>query len=93
MNPITMKRVAWYALSALSASLATLLVRAMLARLWRAAGHEPSESAVENSWPEAITWAAAAGAGVGVARVLARRATEAGFEAVTGESPEAVVST
>lgn len=87
-----MKRVAWYAVSALSASLATMLVRAMLARLWRASGHEPSESALENSWPEAVIWAAAAGAGVGVARVLARRATEVGFESVTGESPEALVT-
>ena len=89
MNP---KRLAWYAVSALSASLATVLVRALLARLWRAAGHEPSESAIDNSWPEAITWAVAAGAGVGVARVLARRASEVGFERVTGESPEALTT-
>jgi len=78
----------WHLASALSAMLATMAVRAALARLWRASGHEPSEDAVQSTWPDAVLWAAAAGAGVGVARVLARRATAVGFERLTGESPE-----
>jgi hypothetical protein len=85
------KRIAWYVVNALAATTATMLARASLARVWRASGHEPSESPFESSWPEALTWAAAAGAGVGVARVLAKRGAAAGFERVTGESPEEVV--
>jgi uncharacterized protein (DUF2236 family) len=85
------QRVIWYVMSALAAVAATILARASLGRLWRVTGHEPSESPFEASLPEALTWAAAAGAAVGVARVLAKRATAAGFERVTGESPEAVV--
>ena len=87
-----MKRWTWYAASALSAALATLAMRSVLARAWKLAGHEPTEDTARNSWPEALTWAAAAGAGVGVARVLARRAAAAGFERVTGETPEAVTA-
>ena len=89
---MTMKRVTWYAVSAASAGLATFVVRWVLTRIWRAAGHDPSENAEGHSWLEAVTWAAAAGATVGAARVLARRATAAGFERVTGETPETVMA-
>jgi hypothetical protein len=87
------QRIVWYLMSASTAVVATVLARASLARLWRVTGHEPSESPFETSLPEALTWAAAAGAAVGVARVLAKRATAAGYERVTGESPEAVAQT
>ena len=39
------------------------------------------------SWPNALLWAAAAGVGLGVAKVLGNRAAAAGWQFATGTPP------
>ena len=39
------------------------------------------------SWPDALLWAAAAGIGLGIARVVSTRIASMGWEAATGTLP------
>ncbi len=43
------------------------------------------------SWPEALVWAAAAGIGLGIAKVVSARVAAMGWEAATGTLPPGVV--
>ena len=43
------------------------------------------------SWPDALLWAAAAGIGLGIAKVLSARIAALGWEAATGTVPPGVV--
>ena len=75
-------------LSVATAALAAWATRRLLVVVWRQVRHQdPSEVPARSSWLEAVTWAAAAGAGVGVARVLAKSAAAKGFAKATGQPP------
>ena len=39
------------------------------------------------SWPDAVLWAAAAGIGLGIAKVVSARAAAVGWEVATGTAP------
>ncbi len=43
------------------------------------------------SWPNALLWAAAAGVGLGIARVVSARVAVIGWEAATGTAPPGFV--
>ncbi len=43
------------------------------------------------SWPDALLWAAAAGVGLGIAKVVSARVAVFGWEAATGTLPPGVV--
>jgi Protein of unknown function (DUF4235) len=43
------------------------------------------------SWPDALVWAAAAGVGLGIAKVVSTRVAVFGWKAVTGAAPPGVV--
>jgi hypothetical protein len=44
-------------------------------------------SSARFSWPDALLWAAAAGVGLGIAKVLSNRMAAVGWEVVTGTLP------
>ncbi len=80
----------WKLLSAGAAVTAALAVRAGLAAGWRGwRGDDPPRNPADGDtgWRDALLWAGATGLLVAVARVGARRAAAAGWEAVTGSSP------
>ena len=81
--------LAWRVVAGASAALATLATRRALTAAVRATGWEPDD-APWGAWPQALVWAVALGAGMGVARVVAQRAAAAGFARVTGEPPPVV---
>jgi Protein of unknown function (DUF4235) len=43
------------------------------------------------SWPDALLWAAAAGVGLGIARVVSARIATVSWEAATGTLPPGVI--
>jgi hypothetical protein len=73
----------------LGAFVATKLIRAA----YRVIRRNKSPDAVFNptsarfSWPDALVWAAAAGVGLGVAKVMSARIAAIGWEVATGTSP------
>lgn len=81
---------AYVAIAAGAAILAGVATRQLLRGAWRAGlRRDPpmNPAAHETQWIEAITWTVAVGAAVGVARLLARRATAAGWERYVGRLP------
>jgi hypothetical protein len=84
------KRIGWMVVSALSASLAGLLARKLVALAWNAGtGHEiPAEDDDRSIGAgEALAWAAGVGAAAGVARVVSRRTAAVAWEKTVGEPP------
>jgi hypothetical protein len=84
------KKLGWMALSALSATLAGVVARRLVAMAWKAStGDElpPEDDDRETGMGEAIAWAAGVGAAVGVARVVSRRTAAKTWEKATGEKP------
>ncbi len=47
-------------------------------------------TSAEFSWPDVVAWAAAAGVGLGVAKVVSARVAAIGWEAATGTLPPGV---
>jgi hypothetical protein len=77
-------------LSALSATLAGVLARRLVAMAWKAGtGKELPVEDDDRSigMAEAAAWAAGVGAAVGVARVVSRRTAAAAWEKTMGEQP------
>lgn len=84
----TVQNAAFSAMSALSAIAAGILTRKVLTKVWtKAAGREPPANPADPTvdWQEAVTWAAATGVGVGVGRVVGRRAAADVWERAAGE--------
>jgi Protein of unknown function (DUF4235) len=42
------------------------------------------------SWPDVVVWAAAAGVGLGIAKVMSARVAAFGWEVATGSAPPAI---
>lgn len=81
------RELAWTVVSSGVAIGASMVARKAITAGWeKAAGHEPPvmDEDVDVSWFEAITWAAAIGAAVGVARVVSRRSAAVVWEKATG---------
>lgn len=90
---MTMEKTIWKAVTIGAGVLAGVLVRKLLNAAWRGARHadpptDPYQHAT--SWPEALSWAAASGVGIGVARVMAARGAAAGWQRAMGAPPPGV---
>jgi hypothetical protein len=80
----------WRLLGGLSAVLAGLAVRKVLTKGWSAAtGHDPpaNPAAPGTEWREAIPFAIASGAAMGLARMLATRKAAGYYRKSTGHLP------
>lgn len=80
----------WRLFGGLSAVLAGLAARKLLATAWtRATGKTPptNPAASGTSWPEAVGWAAASGVVMGVARLVATRKAAATWAKRSGRLP------
>lgn len=90
----TMEKTAWRVVATLAAVLTSVAVRKLLMIGWRAARksdppRNPGSPTV--TWPEALGWALASGAGVGVGRMLAERGATAGWIKVVGAMPPGIL--
>lgn len=85
----------WKLVSTASGLATGLIVRRLLNLAWARfapSGHRPPLSPGDEQvgWREAVAWSAAAGAGVGVARVVSDRLAASGWELATGQPPPGV---
>lgn len=80
----------WKLVSTGAGVLAGLAVRRALTSAWtRTTGDDPpgNPAAPSQGWTTALAWAAATGAGIGMARLVAARLAAAAWEAATDEAP------
>lgn len=83
-------KLGWRLFGGLSAVLAGLAARKLLAMLWtKVTGKNPpmNPASPDTTWPEAIGWAAASGVAMGVARLLATRRAAATWAKASGKLP------
>lgn len=86
----TAERLTWRVLGTGLAVVTGLVVRKVFAAAWRSTtSHDPptNPAAPETSWGEALGWALASGAAIGVGRMVATRGATAGWTAVVGAPP------
>lgn len=91
----TVARVEWRVISTASGLLAGVLTRKLLNLVWAKCSPsevEPPLNPIDRrvGWGEAIVWSIAAGAGVGVARMVSDRFTARAWELAVGQSPPGV---
>ena len=82
--------LSWKVFGALSAILAGVAARKMLVLVWtKGTGHDPpaNPAAPGTSWPEALGFALASGASMGLARMLATRQAATYYQKSTGQLP------
>ena len=87
---MTSRATVWKAVSYGTGALATMVTRKALTAAWRARRSDPppdGPGTLRASLPEALTWAVAVGAGIGVARIVAIRSAARVWEAATHEAP------
>ena len=83
----------WKLVTTITGVLGVMLVRKLMRAAYRAIRNDTAPAKAFDptdarfSWPPALLWAAAAGVGVGIARVLSTRVAAIGWEIVTGASP------
>ena len=83
--------MAWKVLGLGSAIMAGVAARKVLTTAWRrGTGFDPplNPESPDTKWPEALAWATVSGAGVGVARLLARRKAAAFYRRSSGHLPK-----
>lgn len=86
-----MGALVWKALGAGGAIGAGIVARQLITRGWTSAtGKEPPANPEDPqvSWPEAVGWAVASGAFIGVARLLATRKAAAYYTKSAGHPPK-----
>lgn len=84
------QKFGWRAIAIGTGALTGLAAQRVIEFIWTALrGSRPPKVAADRSspWPEAVSWAAATGIGVGVARLLAMRTAAALWEAAVHEPP------
>jgi hypothetical protein len=89
------RELAWRVVSGACGIVVGMGTRRLLAAAWPLISHSDHEPPLNPAdrrvtWPDAITWAVAAGAGVGVARLVGERLAATGWELATGEAPPGV---
>lgn len=80
----------WNAASAVAGLAATLAVRRLVSRAWRArTGDDPPSNPAQPgvTWSRAIAWSVATGIGVAVARTIAQRGAARAWAKATGKVP------
>jgi uncharacterized protein DUF4235 len=86
------KRI-WELESTIIGSVGALIATKLIRAAYRALRKDKSPDAVFDptssrfSWPDAVVWAAAAGVGLGIAKVLSARVATVGWEVATGTLP------
>jgi hypothetical protein len=91
------RKRAWHAVSWVSGFLCALVVKKLLRVSYRAVrkdtdpatAFDPSKAGF--SWPDALLWAAAAGIGLVIARIVGDRLAALGWQAATGNLPPGTV--
>lgn len=86
------KKYGWKAVTVGLGAAAALVTQRTLEVVWKALrGSTPPKVAADrdSSWVDALSWAAATGVGVGVARLLAVRTAATVWEATLHEPPPA----
>jgi hypothetical protein len=86
----TLEKTTWRVVGTGLAILSGIVVRKLLIAIWKRLTHqEPptNPGAPDTTWVEALSWALASGAAVGVARLVAARGATAGWQRVTGDLP------
>jgi hypothetical protein len=83
------KTLIWKASSLAAGTLAGVATERLLGLIWtRMSGNQPPLQADRRiSWPTAVSWAAATGVGVAVARLVANRSAAVVWERVTDDAP------
>lgn len=89
---LTMEKTVWKAVTIGAGVLAGVLMRKGLQAAWRSTRHAdpPSDPYQPAGWGEALSWAAASGVGVGVARLVAARGAAAGWSKAMGAPPPGI---
>jgi hypothetical protein len=86
----------WELESSIIGSVGALIATKLVRAAYRAIRKDKSPDAVFDpssarfSWPDAVVWAAAAGVGLGIAKVLSSRVATVGWEVATGTLPPGV---
>ncbi|MDT7546312.1 MAG: hypothetical protein QOE99_2422 [Actinomycetota bacterium] len=87
---MALAKVGWKVVGVLSGLVAARTSKKVLDATWaKTKGGEPprNPAAPGTSWTEALTWAAASGVAVGVARLLAARGSAQAWKKTTGSLP------
>ena len=86
----------WKLLSVSTGMVAGLLTRRLIRATYKAVRKDTAPATPFDltnprfSWPDALLWAAAAGVGLGIAKVVSARVAVFGWEAATGTLPPGV---
>ena len=83
----------WKLLATGAAIIAGVTARSALRAGWRNWKHEEptfNPASHETAWSDAVIWAVATGAAVGLARLVARRGAAAGWQRIRGTLPPGV---
>ena len=86
----------WKLQSTITAILGALIAKKLIRAAFRVVRRDKAPAAVfdptsaEFSWPDVVVWAAAAGVGLGVAKVVSARVAAIGWEVATGTPPPGV---
>ena len=83
----------WKLVSTITGMLVALLVRKSTRTAYRAIRKDKATTPFDptNTWPDALLWAAAAGIGLGIGKVVSARVAFVGWKAVTGTLPPGAV--
>lgn len=87
---MALANVAWKVVGVGSGLVAARLSRKVMTTTWhKTKGGEPprNPAAPGTTWPKALSWAVASGAGVAVARLLAMRGAAKAWQKTTGSLP------
>jgi len=83
----------WKLVSTITGMLGGLLARRFIKAAYRAVSKDAAPATpfdptnARFSWPDALVWAAAAGLGLGIAKVVSARLAVIGWETATGTLP------
>ena len=83
----------WKVVSTITGMVAALLARNLIRAAYRVIRNDTDPSTpfdpadARFSWPDALLWAAAAGIGLGIAKVVSARVAGLGWEVATGTRP------
>jgi Protein of unknown function (DUF4235) len=86
----------WKLVSTITGALCALLAQKLMGAAYRASRKENDPASpfdptsARFSWAEALVWAAAAGIGLGVTKVVSARLAALGWKAATGTRPPGV---
>lgn len=89
------EKLKWMVLATGSAAVAGMAARSAIKAAWRAVRDDDpplNPASPETDWAEAVAWTVTVGTGVGIARLLTRRAAATGWQRVAGRLPEAIES-